>query len=105
AGVEVVVAQFVVRVGRIRTKLRRALVRANRLIVPSLLHFAVPELIPGLGTFWIAIRRRPKVAERVVIVSQPHRINPAAIPQVREGFRLVGTALRRKLSESEQLSA
>src|SRR5437016_4780216 len=78
--VVVSVAQFVVGLGRVRTKLNRVLISADRFVVAALFDLAIADLNPCLWTARIPIGGRLEIAERAVIISQPQRIDSASVP-------------------------
>ena len=65
------VAQFVVGLGRVRTKLNGVLISADRFVVAALFDLAIPDLNPGLWPARISVGGRLEIAERAIIISQP----------------------------------
>ena len=74
------VAQFVVGLGRVRTKLNGVLIGADGFVVAALFDLAIADLNPRLWPARISVRRRLDIAERAVLISQPQRIDSASVP-------------------------
>src|SRR6185312_15259169 len=84
AGVIIGVAKFVVNLFRVRSEFERVLVRTDRLRAFSLLNFAVTNLYPGVRAFGISVCSSFEIADSVVVVSQPKRIQASSIGRLSE---------------------
>ena len=60
------------------------LVSANPFLGFSLLNFAITNLHPGIRAPGISVRRRFEIAEGVVVIAQPKRIQPGSIRRLSE---------------------
>ena len=67
--------------------------------------FAIANLNPGLGATRISIRGSLEIIKGVVIVSEPQRINAAAIPHLSQSLGLIARFLWSELIERHQFPA
>src|SRR5260370_35198843 len=105
-GVVMRIAQLVVGFRRGRAESQRALIGANRLVIAALLDLAIADLDPGLGPARITIGGGLEIIESALVVSQPPRINPTAIPQLSNNLGLGSRSVcRRQLIQGNELSS